>query len=316
MDAPCISGTHGDTFEDVDGQQYLLMASVALNTPAGGFKYFASAFRLNAGVFAARRATPDPNMRPADAQTLGKATGGRRDLFLLQGISLPQLDNYISAATKAPYAMITNSMHDTPVGQTAATGLYPHLGELIVMRGLATEFRRELMTNSVWWSGFHYYTLPKGSLASDAAQVIFQSNFGHFISGPGGFDNSLRVATAQTGFNLAGLTISTGSPLSNGTIAVPYNGPGGFQFTASGGTLPLTWTISAGALPPGLMLSSAGVLSGTPISSGTYNFTVMVTDSIGTQASAQFSLTISASVIPGRKATSGRVKMSGAAVVH
>ena len=47
---------------------------------------------------------------------------------------------------------------------------------------------------------------------------------------------------------------------------------------ATGGIPPYTWTIAQGALPAGLALSSAGVLSGTPSSVGTASFTVKLTD--------------------------------------
>ena len=55
----------------------------------------------------------------------------------------------------------------------------------------------------------------------------------------------------------------------------------------SGGTAPYTFTVTAGALPNGLTLSSAGILSGTPTVASTFNFTVKATDSLaatGTQA--------------------------------
>jgi hypothetical protein len=48
---------------------------------------------------------------------------------------------------------------------------------------------------------------------------------------------------------------------------------------ASGGKQPYTWTISAGSLPPGLSLTTDGIISGTPTTIGTSNFTVQVTDS-------------------------------------
>jgi len=48
--------------------------------------------------------------------------------------------------------------------------------------------------------------------------------------------------------------------------------------SASGGTAPYAYTISAGALPVGLSLSSSGALSGTPTVSGSFNFTVTATD--------------------------------------
>ncbi len=51
------------------------------------------------------------------------------------------------------------------------------------------------------------------------------------------------------------------------------------QIAASGGVAPYTWSISAGTLPQGLQLSTAGVLSGTPIQfSGGSPFTIQVTD--------------------------------------
>jgi hypothetical protein len=46
------------------------------------------------------------------------------------------------------------------------------------------------------------------------------------------------------------------------------------QFQATGGALPYTWSSSAASLPPGLTLSTAGALTGTPAGAGTYTFTV------------------------------------------
>ena len=70
-------------------------------------------------------------------------------------------------------------------------------------------------------------------------------------------------------------TITAGSPPAGATgIAYP-----GYTFTvASGGAAPFTWS-ETGALPPGLALSSAGQLTGTPVAAGTYAFTVRVADS-------------------------------------
>jgi len=67
---------------------------------------------------------------------------------------------------------------------------------------------------------------------------------------------------------------------------------------AAGGKAPLTWTLAAGStLPAGLTLSSAGVISGTPTSSGSFSFTVKVSDSTpGTPQTATqtFNLTVKA----------------------
>lgn len=50
------------------------------------------------------------------------------------------------------------------------------------------------------------------------------------------------------------------------------------SFLASGGIAPYAYSISAGSLPLGLTLSPAGVLSGTPIETGIFNFTLRAQD--------------------------------------
>lgn len=76
-------------------------------------------------------------------------------------------------------------------------------------------------------------------------------------------------------------TLTTACPLPAGITGSAYSQ----TLLASGGTAPLTFSHS-GLLPPGLTFTSAGVLSGTPAVSSTFNFTVTVTDS-GTRSSSQ-----------------------------
>lgn len=54
-----------------------------------------------------------------------------------------------------------------------------------------------------------------------------------------------------------------------------------YGLTVSGGTKPYSWLLTDGALPPGLKLASSGILSGTPVKTGSYTFTIRVTDSKG-----------------------------------
>jgi len=51
--------------------------------------------------------------------------------------------------------------------------------------------------------------------------------------------------------------------------------------TVSSGTTPITWSIEGGNLPPGLTLSSTGVISGTPASAATFYFTVRAQNAAG-----------------------------------
>jgi len=57
-------------------------------------------------------------------------------------------------------------------------------------------------------------------------------------------------------------------------VGIAYNQ----TITASGGTASKTFTISTGALPADLTLSSSGTLSGTPTTGGSFNFTITATD--------------------------------------
>jgi hypothetical protein len=89
----------------------------------------------------------------------------------------------------------------------------------------------------------------------------------------------------------------TTSGLPGGALTAPYSG----SLTATGGTPPYTWT--AGGLPPGITVSSSGVLSGTPTSPGLFTVTVTVKDSTGVSISASLPMTIS--VAPVQITTTG-----------
>jgi large repetitive protein len=69
------------------------------------------------------------------------------------------------------------------------------------------------------------------------------------------------------------------------------------QLGASGGTAPYTFVVTDGVLPPGLALSPAGVLSGTPTSSDLYGFTVGATDSRGIGATQFYTLAVAQAVL-------------------
>ncbi len=102
---------------------------------------------------------------------------------------------------------------------------------------------------------------------------------------------SIVVAAAVT----PPVTISTTS-LPGGTVSSAYSS----TLAAAGGKTPYSWSLSAGSLPAGLNLSSAGVISGTPTASGTVSFTVKVTDSSAPAktATANLSIVVAAVVTP------------------
>ena len=89
------------------------------------------------------------------------------------------------------------------------------------------------------------------------------------------------------------LALST-TTLPAGTVGSNYNQ----ALAATGGTPPYTWSIISGSLPAGLSLNAAtGVISGTPTTVGTSNFSVQVRDNVGTTTSKALTLTITAANI-------------------
>jgi hypothetical protein len=92
------------------------------------------------------------------------------------------------------------------------------------------------------------------------------------------------------------LTITTASPLAGATQGQSYS----TMITASGGTQPYSWALgSSSSLPPGFSPLMSGTpsatISGTPTATGTFKFTLVVTDAASNTASATFLLTVTGS---------------------
>jgi len=74
----------------------------------------------------------------------------------------------------------------------------------------------------------------------------------------------------------------------SGTVGDPYSQ----ALTVTGGVAPVTLSVSAGALPPGLSLDTANsAIDGTPTTSGSYNATITATDSSATPQTASVEYT-------------------------
>jgi len=100
----------------------------------------------------------------------------------------------------------------------------------------------------------------------------------------------------NTSVGTGSLAITTTS-LAAGMRSVAYNQ----TLAASGGTQPYSWTLVSGSsLPAGLVLSTGGLISGTPTGSGTTSFTVQVADSSNPvqTATKTLSIAIAATIWP------------------
>uniref|UniRef100_UPI00307636EA beta strand repeat-containing protein n=1 Tax=Oryzifoliimicrobium ureilyticus TaxID=3113724 RepID=UPI00307636EA len=164
-------------------------------------------------------------------------------------------------------------------------------------------------------------TLPAGIAGSAYSQTLSASG------GTAPYSFAVFAGALPAGLNLNSAGVLSGTPTASGSFnfTVSVTDAGGFGATqaytlaiasptltitpstlpagiagsaysqtlsASGGTAPYSFAVSAGALPAGLTLNSAGVLSGTPTASGSFNFTVSVTDTGGFGATQAYTLAI------------------------
>jgi hypothetical protein len=119
-------------------------------------------------------------------------------------------------------------------------------------------------------------------------------------SAQGTFNFTIKIVDSSGGSGTQALSIVVGAPLPlqvtttslpNAVLNAPYPST---TLQASGGVPPFTWTVTLGALPNGLTLATDGTISGTPTVTGTFSFTVQVTDSEvpAKTASSDLSITV------------------------
>jgi hypothetical protein len=149
----------------------------------------------------------------------------------------------------------------------SSTITYNKVGPMLLNQGTAFLYQSEASMNGFIWASFDGTTndpvlYPNGtSLANLANQVLVQ----------------LSPATLPVG--------------TNSVPPVPYPAT---TFVAVGGpfTPPYTWSLPSGGLPSGLTLSSGGTISGTPTQSGTFDFTLQLTDINSNSVQWNYTITI------------------------
>ncbi|WP_166211578.1 putative Ig domain-containing protein [Cognatiluteimonas telluris] len=92
---------------------------------------------------------------------------------------------------------------------------------------------------------------------------------------------------------VAPLVTVSPATLANATAGAAYSQ----LVTASGGTAPYTFAVSAGSLPAGVTLAAGGALTGTPTTVGSANFTITATDAFGSTGVNTYKIAILAPTI-------------------
>ncbi|MBL8222077.1 MAG: putative Ig domain-containing protein, partial [Bryobacterales bacterium] len=138
--------------------------------------------------------------------------------------------------------------------------------------------------------------LPSGFTLSSQGVLSGTANQGQI----GAYPITVQVTDAggQSATRQLQLTVATTSTLTVATLSLP-NGNVGVAYTqalsATGGSQTgYSWQLAAGSgqLPPGITLSAGGILTGTPLTAGSFTVTVQVTDSTGATATRQLSFSV------------------------
>jgi hypothetical protein len=116
------------------------------------------------------------------------------------------------------------------------------------------------------------------------------------VAGSYGFTVRVTDAAAATAQGTLTLLVTTSlsitsCPAPSATQGQSYAGTA----SAAGGQTPYTWTLGSGSLPAGVLLNTTtGSLSGSPSDSGTYAYTLLVTDKGAATATANCQLIVTA----------------------
>lgn len=181
----------------------------------------------------------------------------------------------VSTASPSSITVTTPTLPGATVGNYYSTQLIASGGSGAYTWAVSSGSLPAGLTLTV--AGLIYGTPTAAGTSSFTVQI--DDGAGHMIS----YSFSIVVSLPA-----AALSITT-TGLAEGTAGTPYSA----TLAASGGSGSYTWS-SAGSLPPGLALSPAGSISGTPTTAGTYTFNISVSDNATHTAAREYTLSIAA----------------------
>jgi uncharacterized repeat protein (TIGR03803 family) len=191
----------------------------------------------------------------------------------------------ISPALAAP-VQLTFSSSSIALG-SSSTLTWKSLNSFSETMQLCYAFVQGGASGAGTWTGSKIGTLSSGIYSGTAMITPTAVGTYTYALTCGGMESGFATLTVTASSTLEITTTS----LAAGTVGTAYSQ----TLEATGGDTPYTWSISVGTLPAGLTLAaSTGVISGTPTTAGTSDFTVKVTDSDSHTATAALSIVIDA----------------------
>lgn len=136
---------------------------------------------------------------------------------------------------------------------------------------------------------------PPVTIGSDWAFNASRGGFNGLVDEVAIYNRALTITEVFEAYNadIAGKDIAR--PYFTSPSPLPDAAPGAnfsFQLTTALGTAPITFSVSAGALPLGITLSTVGSISGASSIPGTYDFFVLATDTAGSSTEQIFVLRV------------------------
>ena len=132
-------------------------------------------------------------------------------------------------------------------------------------------------------------SLSTGGLLSGSPSTLGTTSFTVEVTEAGGFKDSQSFSLTV----VSNLQLVTGATLPTAVVGLAYELP----LVATLGLAPYEWSVTAGELPAGMSLSTAGVISGTPTASGNATVTIKVADAEGGEVERVFALPVSATLL-------------------
>ncbi len=254
---------------------------------------------------------PDTTLNVAYSQTVSASNGTGAKTFSVSSGSLPtglSLDANTGVISGTPTAAATYNFDITATDTVGATGVKSYT---VVINPLMTISPATLPDHTISVAYNQTVSKTNGTGAATFAVTSGALPTGLTLTGATGVISGTPTATGTFNFDVTATdtvgstTVKSYSVVINPAISVsPSTLPASTinvaysqTISATNGTGTKTFSVSSGSLPAGLSLdTNTGVLSGTPTASGTFNFTITATDTVGGTGSQAYSLVINTAI--------------------
>ena len=271
------------------------------------------------GLAVTTASLPDATTGSAYSQTLSVSGGVAPYFWSISGGSLPPGLNLQSGGSLTGVPTTSGTYTFTATVRDAAGGSASHdytvrvaAGLAVTTGGLAGGVTGTAYSQTLSAAGGtppYTFSLASGTLPPGIA-LRSDGTLSGTPTSAGNYPFTIRVSDASGVSVTRDLAIQVTAGLAITTTAVPdtvAGSPLSQTLAAAGGTPPYSWTVTSGALPPGVTLGAGtGKLAGTPTATGKFSFGIRVTDAAGATADRNFSVNVtggliisSAPVLPG-----------------